>query len=227
MVYQLSPVFGALLKNTLSIKWSIITTSGSTITPSPILYYLENQNTLYAILVDQSTNTYTTSAVSLTVNGGQSVYLPVSLTKQPYQTLVIAVEITITRQSWDNFTAQDILLAMMGDLYSWTARLQYDLVTYNTVAHTTSGKTTYSCVSTAVSSSATHTTQLSVVTTEPSTLLQSSITLGSCQKLVAQYLYISDSEGNVNTTSISNLNSNICPYGRTCTTVFKMFFINI
>ena len=231
MSSPLNPIFASLVRGTIVIQWQVVTTSGNVITFSPV-FYVESPNKFYILLIDTSSNQYTTSEVKAIVQNGSLVQtvlsIPASYTKKASNTLLLNIEVTITTQPWDTNLVQDLLYALTGQLYQWDVQLTGFVFTFQVLAQTTTvgttKKTTYYCATTKIASQGTFSVTFSVATTTPSTLLTASYTLSQCQKLKTTTLQISDSLGNYNTTAVSTFVTSTCPYGKSCPTTFIIYF---
>ncbi|AZI75745.1 hypothetical protein SBFV1_gp44 [Sulfolobales Beppu filamentous phage 1] len=221
-------VYSALVKNSLSVSWQIITSTGSTISPQAIIFQINSRTEFIIVLTDDTFNSYTATQVVLLINGYKMLTIPINIVKQSYQTLAIALQVTVEAQPWEANLTQDILYALVGYLYNWTVTQWYLVINRPVLAHTTrtttAVHTTYYCATSQVSSIGSGSANYSVATTTPSTVLSLSINYSQCQAIKPTTLIISDSLGNKNTTLISGIESTTCPYGKSCTATLIIHF---
>ena len=215
-VEGLSPVYDALFKNSVSTSWSVLDTNGHSHTPSGVFFIWDNIEQFTIILTDNSDNVYTTSSVSLTVNGYTLFTVPVSLSKQAYQVLVITLNVSVQAQPWEEYENQDILYAMMGYVFPWSMTQGYSIRTVPVIATTTASGTSYSCDSSANGVITTHSASYSYATTVPQSTLKFSVTLSQCQQFIPGNVTLKDSLGNTNNFTTGLAPSGVCGYGDSC-----------
>ncbi len=212
-------LFSDWVSNSLgTVSFIIIDTNGDAHQASG--YPIVTSPTSVTILVfDDSDSSYTASELQITYSkcGVPIISLPVSVQKTPYISPPFALSISVNAPSY----LEPIIASLMNLLggvsppLSFSAEASANLVTYSTVS-TSSGTV---CGS-AVSSTSSVSSGVSVSGSGDTITLSTSFSYGSCQQLqdITMYMYLGSSSSPVLMEYVPGLpsESSVCGYGDSC-----------